>query len=96
MCHEYCSVVYSTVLYCLLNQESVRRELSPHLPDLTMAYWGHCLEPPTILSPPEDTYGPMGANLTLDCEARGFPAPIISWQYENVEGETVSRRLCRY
>ena len=45
----------------------------------------------------QDTYGPMGANLTLDCEARGFPAPIISWQYENVEGETVSRQeLCRY
>ena len=34
----------------------------------------------------------MGANLTLDCEARGFPAPIISRQYENVEGETVRRR----
>ena len=45
-------------------------------------------EPPTIISPPEDTYGPTGANLTLDCEARGFPAPAITWQYENTEGRT--------
>ena len=37
----------------------------------------------------KDTYGPKGANLTLDCEARGFPAPSISWQFETVEGETI-------
>ena len=37
----------------------------------------------------QDTYGPKGANLTLDCEARGFPAPSISWQFETVEGETI-------
>ena len=74
---------------CALNEESVRRDGSPHLPQLNMAYWGPCVEPPTIISPPSDTYGPMGANLTLDCEARGFPAPIITWQYENVDGNTI-------
>ena len=31
----------------------------------------------------------LGANLTLDCEAKGFPAPTITWQYDNVEGETI-------
>lgn len=74
---------------CALNEESVRRESSPGLPELSMVYWGPCLEAPTIISPPEDTYGPKGANLTLDCEARGFPAPSISWQFETVEGETI-------
>lgn len=73
---------------CSLNEESVRRESSPGLAGLTMDYWGPCKEPPTIVSPPEDTYGPTGANLTLDCEARGFPAPAITWQYENTEGRT--------
>ena len=74
---------------CQLNEESVRRQGSPSLPVLTMSYWGPCLEPPSIISPPTDTYGPAGANLTLDCEARGYPAPTISWQYENVEGVTI-------
>jgi hypothetical protein len=31
-----------------------------------------------------------GANLTLDCEARGFPAPTITWQYDNAEGQTIA------
>jgi len=74
---------------CALNEQSVLRDSSPDLPQLSMEYWGPCVEPPTIVSPPSDTYGPMGANLTLDCEARGYPAPIISWQYETVEGETI-------
>ena len=38
---------------CALNEESVRRESSPGLPELTMVYWGPCLEAPTIISPPE-------------------------------------------
>merc|ERR1719154_378777 len=74
---------------CQLNEESVRREASPNLPVLSMAYWGPCKEAPAIISPPSDTYGPIGANLTLDCEARGYPAPTISWQYDNVEGKTI-------
>jgi len=74
---------------CQLNEESVRRESSPSLPLLSMEYWGPCKESPVIISPPSDTYGPIGANLTLDCEARGYPAPTISWQYDNVEGRTI-------
>jgi len=74
---------------CSLTEESVRRELSPKLPDLSMDYWGPCKEAPIIISPPVDTRGHVGANLTLDCEARGFPAPTISWQYDNVEGVTI-------
>ena len=65
---------------CQLNEESARREASPNLPVLSMEYWGPCKEAPAIISPPSDTYGPIGANLTLDCEARGYPAPTISWQ----------------
>ena len=106
---------------CSLTEESVRRELSPKLPELTMDYWGPCkevrmswiardcqrlpeiardcqrlpeiarycqivglmmLQAPIIITPPTDTRGHVGANLTLDCEARGFPAPTISWQVE--------------
>jgi len=74
---------------CELNEESVRRDASPKLPKLSMTYWGPCKEAPAIISPPVDSYGPTGANLTLDCEARGFPAPTISWQYDNVEGRTI-------
>ena len=40
------------------------------------------LQAPIIITPPTDTRGHVGANLTLDCEARGFPAPTISWQVE--------------
>ena len=29
---------------CSLTEESVRRELSPKLPELTMDYWGPCKE----------------------------------------------------
>ena len=43
-----------------------------------------------IISPPDDSYGPLGANLTLDCEARGFPAPVISWKFVSAKGETIS------
>ena len=46
-------------------------------------------EAPTIVSPPEDSYGALGANLTLACEARGFPAPTITWQFVSAKGETV-------
>ena len=74
---------------CAHNEQSVLRDSSPNLPMLSMEYWGPCVEPPTIVGPPSDTYGPQGANISLDCEARGFPAPIITWQYENVDGDTV-------
>lgn len=43
---------------------------------------------PVIISPPRDSYGPLGANLTLDCEARGYPAPTITWQFNSNEGKT--------
>jgi len=75
---------------CELNEESVRRSADVQLPTLNMEYWGPCKESPVIVSPPVDTYGPKGANLTLDCEAKGFPAPIITWQYDNIEGKTIS------
>ena len=45
---------------------------------------------PVIISPPKNSYGPLGANLTLDCEARGFPAPTITWQFVSTEGKTIS------
>ena len=45
---------------------------------------------PVIVSPPKDSYGPLGANLTLDCEARGFPAPEISWKFVSAKGETTT------
>merc|ERR1719495_2716360 len=56
---------YSTI--CSLNEESINRG-SPdkYNPQLSMEYWGPCIEPPVIMSPPEDSYGPLGANLTLD------------------------------
>ncbi len=53
-----------------------------------MEYWGPCKEPPVIVSPPVDSYGPLGANLTLACEAKGFPAPVITWQFVSAKGET--------
>ena len=45
---------------------------------------------PVIVSPPEDSYGPMGANLTLSCEARGFPAPVITWLFVSSQGQSIS------
>ena len=45
---------------------------------------------PVIISPPRDSYGPLGANLTLDCEARGYPAPEISWRFVSAKGETLT------
>ncbi len=45
---------------------------------------------PVIVSPPKDSYGPLGANLTLDCEARGHPAPEISWRFVSAKGETIA------
>jgi len=74
---------------CSLAEESSRRQDSPILPELSMAYWGPCKEAPIIISPPTDTRGHVGSNLTLACEARGFPAPTISWQYDTLEGRTV-------
>ena len=29
---------------CALNEESVRRDSAPNLPQLSMAYWGPCIE----------------------------------------------------
>ena len=45
---------------------------------------------PVIMSKPDDSYGPLGANLTLDCEARGHPAPTITWRFVNTEGKTIA------
>ena len=42
------------------------------------------------MSSPVNSYGPLGANLTLDCEARGYPAPTITWQFVSTEGKTIS------
>jgi len=80
---------YNTI--CALNEESIKRG-SPdkYSPQLSMLYWGPCKESPVIMSPPEDSYGPLGANLTLDCEARGFPAPTITWQFLSTDGKTIS------
>jgi len=75
---------------CQLNEESVRRSADSKQEPLKMQYWGPCKHSPIIVTPPTDTFGPKGANLTLDCEARGFPAPDITWQYDNIEGETIS------
>eukprot|EP00095_Tigriopus_kingsejongensis_P007134 maker-scaffold687_size111633-snap-gene-0.24 protein:Tk07134 transcript:maker-scaffold687_size111633-snap-gene-0.24-mRNA-1 annotation:"insulin-like growth factor-binding protein 7 precursor" len=76
---------------CALNEESIRRgRPDKYNPQLTIEYWGPCKEAPVIISPPSDSYGPLGANLTLDCEARGYPAPVITWQFVSVKGETIS------
>jgi len=80
---------YSTI--CSLNEESVRRgPISALSPGLAMLYWGPCKEAPVIMSKPDDSYGPLGANLTLDCEARGHPAPTITWRFVNTEGKTIA------
>ena len=82
-------VTYPTV--CALNEEAMRRgEPDKFNPRLVMEYWGPCKESPVIISPPSDSYGPLGANLTLDCEARGFPAPEITWKLVSAKGETIS------
>lgn len=80
---------YPTI--CALNEESISRGTpDKYNPELSMEYWGPCKEAPLIISPPEDSYGPLGANLTLDCEARGYPAPTITWQFLSTEGKTIS------
>ena len=82
-------LTYGTI--CSLNEESVRRgPPSAVNPALAMQYWGPCKEVPVIISKPDDSYGPLGANLTLDCEARGYPAPTITWRFVNTEGKTIS------
>jgi len=80
---------YPTI--CALNEESAMRGApdTKYNPRLTMEYWGPCEEAPSIVSPPEDSYGALGANLTLACEAHGFPAPTITWQFVSAKGETV-------
>jgi len=80
---------YPTI--CSLNEEAIERgEPGFNSPKLFMEYWGPCKEAPVIISPPKNSYGPLGANLTLDCEARGFPAPTITWQFVSTEGKTIS------
>lgn len=89
---------YPTI--CSLNEEAIEREEYTEPRDrnrrdtyeskLFMEYWGPCKEAPVIISAPENSYGPLGANLTLDCEARGFPAPTITWQFVSTEGKTIS------
>ena len=37
----------------------------------TTLHLHHHQEAPVIIGPPKDTYGPVGANLTLDCEVSG-------------------------
>ncbi|CAB4068938.1 unnamed protein product [Lepeophtheirus salmonis] len=50
----------------------------------------------TIRRGEPDKYNPQltiehwGANLTLSCEVRGFPAPVISWKFVSVEEKTIS------
>lgn len=52
--------------------------------------FGPIFSAPVIISRPDDSYGPLGANLTLDCEARGYPAPTITWRFVNTEGKTIA------
>ena len=57
---------------------------------ITGIYIFYPFSAPVIISPPENSYGPLGANLTLDCEAKGYPAPTITWQFVSTEGKTIS------
>jgi len=76
---------------CQLNEESVRRMYTEaNINELRMENWGPCISPPIIVTPPFDTFAPIGHNITLDCEAKGFPAPVISWQYETISGDSIS------
>nr|ACO11368.1 Insulin-like growth factor-binding protein 7 precursor [Caligus rogercresseyi] len=82
-------LTYPTI--CSLNEETLRRgEPDKYNPQLTIANWGPCNEGPNIITPPKDITGPLGANLTLSCEVKGFPAPVITWKFVSVEEKTIS------
>ncbi|XP_050699807.1 insulin-like growth factor-binding protein-related protein 1 isoform X2 [Eriocheir sinensis] len=59
------------------------------LTDLHVAVRGPCMEAPTIRSTPEDTSRPLGSILVLDCEAKGFPVPTITWVLNKPDGSSL-------
>lgn len=44
--------------------------------------------PPTIHVQPKDTNVTNGYSLTLNCEATGFPQPVVSWQKDGQAVDT--------
>lgn len=54
----------------------------------TFDHWGPCHFKPEIVSKPEDRTLRVGQPLALDCEAKGFPIPTITWMFTGRDGIT--------
>nr|AYU97984.1 IGFBP-related protein 1 [Atlantoscia floridana] len=48
-----------------------------------------CRKGPLIKSPPKDASRPVESILVLDCEAVGYPVPVLTWELYRPDGSTV-------
>jgi len=51
--------------------------------------WGPCETAPVIASGPKHAHEQLGDKVVIDCEVRGFPIPVITWEKTGEDGRVV-------
>ncbi|KAL0270317.1 UNVERIFIED_CONTAM: hypothetical protein PYX00_007773 [Menopon gallinae] len=51
-----------------------------------LRHYGPCLTKPAITTGPQATNTYEGANFALDCEAKGYPVPTVTWEFQSFSG----------
>ncbi|ESO05329.1 hypothetical protein HELRODRAFT_185515 [Helobdella robusta] len=57
---------------------------------VTLAREGPCNTAPVIIVNPENVKNVSGSSISLSCEAKGFPIPVIEWTWTRVDKQTVT------
>ncbi|XP_054261099.1 insulin-like growth factor-binding protein-related protein 1 [Macrosteles quadrilineatus] len=56
---------------------------------VTLQHWGPCHHTPQVTSGPENKSMFTGQPAVLDCEAKGFPVPSITWEFVSGDSSVV-------
>jgi len=57
------------------------REVAHSSPGLAVASWGPCVSAPWMPSPIENATVVDGNDVSLSCEVKAFPSPVIHWEF---------------
>ncbi|XP_075222393.1 insulin-like growth factor-binding protein-related protein 1 isoform X1 [Lycorma delicatula] len=68
---------------CALSEAATETGVSR---SLVIQHWGPCEMAPEIVSKPENVAAVLGQPVTLDCEVKGYPTPVVIWEFTGNDG----------